>query len=100
MDLIHNIDVISQLLGKEVKQVDEWQWFKQIKYVQKNSSEALEVMTAAQRSQVFYARPEYCTDNGAMIALAGALRLEAGHVEALEVNVKPRWPLEDLEKLA
>jgi len=62
--------------------------------------EALEVMTAAQRSQVFYARPEYCTDNGAMIALAGALRLEAGHVEALEVKVKPRWPLEDLEKLA
>ena len=62
--------------------------------------EALEVMTAAQRSQVFYARPEYCTDNGAMIALAGALRLEAGHVEALEVKVKPRWPLEDLDKLA
>lgn len=62
--------------------------------------EALEVMTAAQRSQVFYARPEYCTDNGAMIALAGALRLEAGHVETLEVKVKPRWPLEDLEKLA
>ncbi len=62
--------------------------------------EALEVMTAAQRSQVFYARPEYCTDNGAMIALAGALRLEAGHVEALEVKVKPRWPLEDLERLA
>jgi len=62
--------------------------------------EALEVMTAAQRSQVFYARPEYCTDNGAMIALAGALRLEAGHVEVLEVKVKPRWPLEDLERLA
>ena len=61
--------------------------------------EALEVMTAAQRSQVFYARPEYCTDNGAMIALAGALRLDAGHVEPLEVKVKPRWPLEDLEKL-
>ena len=33
MDLIHNIDVVSQLLDKEVKQVDEWQWFKQIKYV-------------------------------------------------------------------
>jgi len=62
--------------------------------------EALEVMTAAHRSQVFYARPEYCTDNGAMIALAGALRLDAGHVEPLEVKVKPRWPLEDLEKLA
>ena len=62
--------------------------------------ESLEAMTAAQRSEVYYARPEYCTDNGAMIALAGALRLQAGHVEPLAVNVKPRWPLEELEKLA
>ena len=62
--------------------------------------ESLETMTAAQQSQVYYARPEYCTDNGAMIALAGALRLEAGHVELLEVKVRPRWPLEELEKLA
>lgn len=62
--------------------------------------ESLEAMTAAQRSEVYYARPEYCTDNGAMIALAGALRLQAGHIEPLAVNVKPRWPLEELEKLA
>ncbi|MDB2409825.1 tRNA (adenosine(37)-N6)-threonylcarbamoyltransferase complex transferase subunit TsaD [Pseudomonadales bacterium] len=62
--------------------------------------ESLETMTAAQQSQVYYARPEYCTDNGAMIALAGALRLEAGHVEPLEVKVRPRWPLEELEQLA
>ncbi|MDG2035485.1 MAG: tRNA (adenosine(37)-N6)-threonylcarbamoyltransferase complex transferase subunit TsaD [Pseudomonadales bacterium] len=62
--------------------------------------ESLETMTAAQQSQVYYARPEYCTDNGAMIALAGALRLEAGHVELLEVKVRPRWPLEELEQLA
>lgn len=62
--------------------------------------ESLETMTAAQQSQVYYARPEYCTDNGAMIALAGALRLEAGHVEPLEVKVRPRWPLAELEQLA
>jgi N6-L-threonylcarbamoyladenine synthase len=62
--------------------------------------ESLETMTAAQQPQVYYARPEYCTDNGAMIALAGALRLEAGHVEPLEVKVRPRWPLEELEQLA
>lgn len=43
MDLIHNIDVVSQLLAKEVKQVDDWQWFKQIKYQQKSSGETLEV---------------------------------------------------------
>ena len=62
--------------------------------------ESLEAMTAAQQSQVYYARPEYCTDNGAMIALAGALRLKAGHVEPLEVKVRPRWPLEELDQLA
>ncbi|MGB1191415.1 MAG: tRNA (adenosine(37)-N6)-threonylcarbamoyltransferase complex transferase subunit TsaD [Pseudomonadales bacterium] len=62
--------------------------------------ESLETMTAAQQSQVYYARPEYCTDNGAMIALAGALRLEAGHVEPLEVKVRPRWPLAELEQMA
>lgn len=62
--------------------------------------EALEKMTAAHQCKVFYARPEFCTDNGAMIALAGALRLKAGHVEPLEVKVRPRWPLDELQKLA
>lgn len=62
--------------------------------------EALEKMTAAHQCKVFYARPEFCTDNGAMIALAGALRLQAGHNEPLEVKVRPRWPLDELQKLA
>jgi N6-L-threonylcarbamoyladenine synthase len=57
-------------------------------------------MTAAHQCKVFYARPEFCTDNGAMIALAGALRLKAGHIEPLEVKVRPRWPLDELQKLA
>lgn len=61
--------------------------------------ESLEKMAASQKSQVYYARPEYCTDNGAMIALAGALRLQAGQFESLEVSVKPRWPLEELNQL-
>jgi N6-L-threonylcarbamoyladenine synthase len=30
------------------------------------------------RREVFYARPEFCTDNGAMIAYAGMVRLNAG----------------------
>ena len=44
---------------------------------------------------VFYPEFEFCTDNGAMIALAGALRLEAGlSIEAAGAfAVRPRWPL-------
>ncbi len=45
---------------------------------------------------VFYPRPEFCTDNGAMIAYAGMQRLLAGKTAGLGVEVKPRWSLEDL----
>lgn len=44
--------------------------------------------------EVFYPKLEFCTDNGAMIALAGALRLQAGAVGSTEFSVKPRWDLE------
>jgi N6-L-threonylcarbamoyladenine synthase len=46
--------------------------------------------------EVFFPRPEYCTDNGAMIAFAGAQRLLAGQQEALRFAVDPRWRLVDL----
>lgn len=45
---------------------------------------------------VFYPRLAFCTDNGAMIALAGAKRLAAGEQDDLEVQIKPRWSLETL----
>jgi len=47
-------------------------------------------------ASVFYPRLEFCTDNGAMIAYAGACRLEAGQRQDLAVEVKPRWSLEEL----
>lgn len=50
----------------------------------------------AEGVQVFYPRLEFCTDNGAMIALAGAQRLARGEVSELGVKVKPRWPLDSL----
>ncbi|MFK8075128.1 MAG: tRNA (adenosine(37)-N6)-threonylcarbamoyltransferase complex transferase subunit TsaD [Granulosicoccus sp.] len=50
----------------------------------------------AEGVQVFYPRLEFCTDNGAMIALAGAQRLARGEVSELGVKVKPRWPLDTL----
>jgi len=43
-----------------------------------------------------YAAPRYCTDNGAMIAYAGCRRLMAGERSGLEIEVRPRWPLDSL----
>ncbi|EJD6663438.1 tRNA (adenosine(37)-N6)-threonylcarbamoyltransferase complex transferase subunit TsaD [Providencia sp. CRE-3FA-0001] len=49
--------------------------------------------------EVFYARPEFCTDNGAMIALAGLIRLKGGASTGLSITVRPRWPLAELPPL-
>lgn len=60
----------------------------------------LEALLIKQNGQVFYPRTEFCTDNGAMIALAGALRLQAGERESLAVKTHPRWPMTDLKPMA
>jgi len=49
--------------------------------------------------QVFYPRLEFCTDNGAMIAVAGALRLTDGEKPAT-INATARWSLESLKSPA
>lgn len=49
--------------------------------------------------EVFYPRTEFCTDNGAMIALAGALRLQAGERESLAIKTFPRWPITELKPM-
>lgn len=43
--------------------------------------------------QVFYPRPAFCTDNGAMIALAGYERLKLGAKGDLHITTRARWPL-------
>lgn len=49
--------------------------------------------------EVFYARPEFCTDNGAMVAYTGCRRLLVGQCDDLAVTIKPRWPLEALGEI-
>lgn len=44
-------------------------------------------------ARIYMPRPEFCTDNGAMIALAGLLRLQTGDKPNDDFDVKPRWDL-------
>lgn len=50
-------------------------------------------------AEVYYPRTEFCTDNGAMIAYAGYLRLKAGQTQPLSFGATPRWPIEELPAL-
>ena len=47
-------------------------------------------------AEVYFPRLEFCTDNGAMIAYAGAIRLQAGQAEEAIIQPRPRWSLEEL----
>ena len=58
---------------------------------------ALEDTADRVNGRVYFPRLEFCTDNGAMIALAGAIRLAAGERDALAVTVRPRWPIDQLQ---
>lgn len=44
-------------------------------------------------AEVYFPRPEFCTDNGAMIAYAGCLKLQSGRAEPLAFYAHPRWPM-------
>nr|WP_066046191.1 tRNA (adenosine(37)-N6)-threonylcarbamoyltransferase complex transferase subunit TsaD [Bathymodiolus septemdierum thioautotrophic gill symbiont] len=58
----------------------------------------LDTMGSKLGVNVFYPRQEFCTDNGAMIALAGHLRLVKGQVTAgTDISINPRWSIETLE---
>ncbi|MCW8855533.1 MAG: tRNA (adenosine(37)-N6)-threonylcarbamoyltransferase complex transferase subunit TsaD [Gammaproteobacteria bacterium] len=61
---------------------------------------SLQAMMESQGGALFYPRIEFCTDNGAMIAYAGCLRLLAGQHEPLVINARARWPMEELSELS
>lgn len=61
---------------------------------------SLDAAAKRKRFRVHYPELEFCTDNGAMIALAGCLRLQAGAIAkpAGSFAVQPRWPLSELQR--
>lgn len=61
--------------------------------------EVLSGLTASRSGKAYFPAHEYCTDNGVMIAYAGALRLEAGLKDDDVSDVLARWSLEDLVKI-
>jgi N6-L-threonylcarbamoyladenine synthase len=59
----------------------------------------LDAAAAKRKARVFYPELELCTDNGAMIAFAGALRFIAGERGPAEDGcfaVRPRWSLQEI----
>jgi len=50
--------------------------------------------------EAYYPRQIFCTDNGAMIAYAGCIRLQAGQSQPLNMNANARWSLESLPPLS
>jgi N6-L-threonylcarbamoyladenine synthase len=61
--------------------------------------ETLSRSAAARGATVYYPRLEFCTDNAAMIAVAGLARLRAGQHEPTAIRAHARWPLESLPPL-
>jgi len=59
----------------------------------------LQAQAQRRKGRACFPRPAFCTDNGAMIAYAGALRLAAGQHDNAAVNVFPRWDMAGLAPL-
>jgi len=62
--------------------------------------ERLDAAVGRRGGRVYYPRVEFCTDNAAMIAVAGLARLAAGQRDGLAIEARARWPLESLPPVA
>jgi N6-L-threonylcarbamoyladenine synthase len=62
--------------------------------------ERLQVMADREGVALYFPRIEFCTDNAAMIALAGLWRLKTGEREGLPIRARARWPLDAIESTA
>lgn len=95
--------VVDTLVGKTVKALEQT-GLKRVVVAggvgaNRALREQLKMKVNAIGGQVYYPRLEFCTDNGAMIAFAGHLRLAAGEVDDSPMQARARWPLTGLPPL-
>ncbi len=64
------------------------------------ANQRLRQKLAELKADVYFPRLAFCTDNGAMIAYAAAVRLQAGACEPAIIQTRPRWPLTELSPVA
>lgn len=55
--------------------------------------EKLSALATRRGFELYYPKLEFCTDNGAMIAFAGAMRLQQATAEEWKFTIRPRWDL-------
>ena len=65
---------------------------------QRIRSSLTQLMTS-RAGHAFFPRPEFCTDNGAMIAFAGYQRIKAGEQSSLDFSARARWPLSEMKAI-
>jgi N6-L-threonylcarbamoyladenine synthase len=60
---------------------------------------SLSQLMNSRAGHAFFPRPEFCTDNGAMIAFAGFQRIKAGEYNSLDFSARARWPLSEMNRI-
>jgi N6-L-threonylcarbamoyladenine synthase len=60
---------------------------------------SLSQLMSSRAGHAFFPRPEFCTDNGAMIAFAGFQRIKAGEYNSLDFSARARWPLSEMNRI-
>jgi N6-L-threonylcarbamoyladenine synthase len=92
--------IVDVLCGKALRALDECGYSELVVAggvgANRALRERLQRELAARGGRVYFPRPEFCTDNAAMIAVAGLMRLQRGERAGLALGVRARWPLAEL----
>ena len=108
-DLAHEVEqaITDVLVGKSVRALEQTGLNRLVVCGGVSANKVLRQKLAAARIEVHFPELALCTDNGAMIAFAAALRLQAQaenpgcatpFVAPTHFDVRPRWPLTDLDR--